>query len=85
MRGVRFAVDRGSIFALLGPNGAGKTMPMPMRMILGIYVPGSGRIAWNGRGLDRATQRRTARAHTARPIEIPAYAETMANATLPTT
>ena len=56
VRDVSFSVERGSIFALLGPNGAGKTTTM--RMILGIYVPDVGTIAWDGRSIDRATRRR---------------------------
>ena len=53
---VSFTVDRGSIFGLLGPNGAGKTTTM--RMLLGIYVPDEGSIAWCGRALDRTIRRR---------------------------
>ncbi len=56
VRDVSFSVDRGTIFALLGPNGAGKTTTM--RMILGIYTPDRGSIAWNGASIDRATRRR---------------------------
>ncbi|GAC1495828.1 MAG: ATP-binding cassette domain-containing protein [Vulcanimicrobiaceae bacterium] len=56
VRDVSFTVDRASIVALLGPNGAGKTTTM--RMILGIYVPDRGAIAWRGAAIDRATRRR---------------------------
>jgi len=56
VRGVSFSVDRGAVFGLLGPNGAGKTTIM--RMILGIFVPDGGTIAWNGRPVDLATRRR---------------------------
>ncbi len=43
---VAFHIDDAATFGLLGPNGAGKTTTM--RMILGILVPDSGRITWNG-------------------------------------
>lgn len=56
VRDVSFEVEGGSIFALLGPNGAGKTTTM--RMLLGIYVPDAGTIAWNGSSVDRAARRR---------------------------
>ncbi len=56
VRDVSFSVPEGGIFALLGPNGAGKTTTM--RMILGIFAPDAGRIAWRGRTIDRAVRRR---------------------------
>jgi len=56
VRDVSFTVERGAILALLGPNGAGKTTTM--RMILGIYVPDTGTISWNGASVDRAIRRR---------------------------
>ncbi|MBD5653811.1 MAG: ATP-binding cassette domain-containing protein [Candidatus Eremiobacteraeota bacterium] len=56
VRDVSFTVARGSVFGLLGPNGAGKTTIM--RMILGIYVPDGGTIAWNARPVDLAVRRR---------------------------
>lgn len=43
---VHFTIEDGTTFGLLGPNGAGKTTTM--RMIIGILVPDSGRIIWNG-------------------------------------
>jgi ABC-2 type transport system ATP-binding protein len=56
VRDVSFSVARGSVFGLLGPNGAGKTTIM--RMILGIYVPDGGSIAWNESPVDLAVRRR---------------------------
>jgi len=56
VRDVSFSVPAGRVFGLLGPNGAGKTTTM--RMILGIYVPDSGTIAWNGQTVDAALRRR---------------------------
>src|SRR2546430_9349010 len=42
--GVTFTVQRGTITGLLGRNGAGKTTCI--RMITGIFLPGSGSIEW---------------------------------------
>ena len=47
--GVSFEVEPGTVFGLLGPNGAGKTTTM--RMILGIYIPDTGHVEWNGRNV----------------------------------
>ena len=46
--GVSLEVRRGEIFALLGPNGAGKTTLL--RMLLGLILPDSGSIEFDGRG-----------------------------------
>jgi ABC-2 type transport system ATP-binding protein len=46
VNGVSFSIARGATFGLLGPNGAGKTTTM--RMILGIMIPDSGAITWDG-------------------------------------
>jgi ABC-2 type transport system ATP-binding protein len=48
-------VEEGALFGFLGPNGAGKTTTM--RMILDIFRPDSGRIAWNGRPVSEVTRR----------------------------
>jgi ABC-2 type transport system ATP-binding protein len=53
---VSFTADRGSVIGLLGPNGAGKTTTM--RILLGIYLPDSGRVTWNGTAIDLPTRRR---------------------------
>ncbi|HEY5341004.1 MAG TPA: ATP-binding cassette domain-containing protein [Candidatus Aquilonibacter sp.] len=52
---VAFHIDDATTFGLLGPNGAGKTTTM--RMILGILVPDSGRITWNGVAVRRDSRR----------------------------
>ncbi|GAC1533709.1 MAG: ABC transporter ATP-binding protein [Candidatus Velthaea sp.] len=56
VRGVNLTIPRGATFGLLGPNGAGKTTTM--RMILGILIPDSGSVTWDGRPIDRAVRRR---------------------------
>jgi ABC-2 type transport system ATP-binding protein len=56
VRDVSFSVPSGTTFGLLGPNGAGKTTTM--RMILGILVPDSGSVTWNGAPVDLAVRRR---------------------------
>ncbi|MBV9103079.1 MAG: ATP-binding cassette domain-containing protein [Candidatus Eremiobacteraeota bacterium] len=56
VQSVSFSVAGGSVFGLLGPNGAGKTTTM--RMILGIYPPDSGTIAWKGQRINARLRRR---------------------------
>jgi ABC-2 type transport system ATP-binding protein len=56
VRDVSLRVPAGSVFGLLGPNGAGKTTIM--RMILGIYPPDGGTIAWRDQTIDSDVRRR---------------------------
>ncbi len=56
VRDVSFTVPAGTTFGLLGPNGAGKTTTM--RMILGILLPDSGSVTWDGQPVDLSTRRR---------------------------
>jgi ABC-2 type transport system ATP-binding protein len=53
VRDVSLSVDPGEIVTLLGPNGAGKTTTM--RMLAGLILPTSGRIAIDGVELSGAT------------------------------
>lgn len=46
---ISFTAREGEIFGLLGPNGAGKSTTI--RMMLGIYLPDSGGIYFNGKPL----------------------------------
>lgn len=57
---VSFTIERNEIVGLLGPNGAGKTTTI--NMILGVLAPSSGTVRIEG--LDIATQRAAALAHT---------------------
>ena len=50
--GISFEVVQGQCFGLLGPNGAGKTTTL--EMLEGISTPTSGKVAYEGRELDRA-------------------------------
>ncbi len=49
VRGVSFAVEKGSIFGLIGPNGAGKTTLF--NVITGVYRPEHGEILLAGKDL----------------------------------
>lgn len=49
VRGVSFAVEKGSIFGLIGPNGAGKTTLF--NVITGVYTPERGRISFRGENI----------------------------------
>ncbi len=44
--GLSFEVARGAVHSVIGPNGAGKTTLL--NLLTGIYVPSSGRIAFEG-------------------------------------
>lgn len=51
VRDLSLSIDAGQMFGLLGPNGAGKTSSI--RMMLGITLPDSGRIALFEKPFDR--------------------------------
>ena len=55
VRSLSFRVESGAAFGLLGPNGAGKTTTM--RMILGIMLPDTGSLRWNGAVIDERVRR----------------------------
>jgi branched-chain amino acid transport system ATP-binding protein len=49
VKGIKFSVDRGNIFAILGANGAGKSATL--RSISGIVKPKSGEILFEGKNI----------------------------------
>lgn len=51
VRDLSLSIERGQMFGLLGPNGAGKTSSI--RMMLGITLPDSGRVALFDKPFDR--------------------------------
>ncbi|MHB1929192.1 MAG: ATP-binding cassette domain-containing protein, partial [Acidimicrobiales bacterium] len=51
LRGVDFAVDRGTVLAVLGPNGAGKTTAV--RILTTLLRPDGGRAVVEGRDVVR--------------------------------
>jgi ABC-2 type transport system ATP-binding protein len=51
VRDLSLSIEAGQMFGLLGPNGAGKTSTI--RMMMGITLPDSGRIALFGKPFDR--------------------------------
>lgn len=59
LRGLSFAVRRGSIVGLIGPNGSGKTTTL--RLIAGVLAPGSGRVQLDGVDLHAFPRRQLAR------------------------
>jgi ABC-2 type transport system ATP-binding protein len=56
VRDVTFDVRPGEVFGFVGSNGAGKTTTM--RIVLGVLLPDSGRVLWNGSPMDFETRRR---------------------------
>ena len=59
VRELNLTVPRGRIFGFLGPNGAGKTTTI--RMIAGVLLPTSGRIAIGGDDLAREPEKAKSR------------------------
>jgi ATP-binding cassette, subfamily B, bacterial len=51
LAGVSFGVERGQTIAFVGPSGAGKTTLV--KLLVGLYRPGAGRILYNGVSSDR--------------------------------
>ncbi|MEO8561995.1 MAG: ABC transporter ATP-binding protein, partial [bacterium] len=51
LAGVTFDVERGQTIAFVGPSGAGKTTLV--KLLVGLYRPGAGRILYNGIPSDR--------------------------------
>ena len=56
VRDLSFEVRAGEVFGFVGSNGAGKTTTM--RIVLGVLVPDSGEVLWNGRPIQFETRRR---------------------------
>jgi branched-chain amino acid transport system ATP-binding protein len=77
---VSFEVNRGEIFTLIGPNGAGKTTIF--NLISLIYPLSSGRLAFDGHGLDGLAPHQVARlgiARTFQNIELFEHATVLQN------
>jgi ATP-binding cassette subfamily B protein len=51
LAGVTFTASRGHTLAFVGPSGAGKTTLV--KLLVGLYRPGAGRILYNGIGSER--------------------------------
>jgi ATP-binding cassette subfamily B protein len=51
LAGVSFGVERGQTIAFVGPSGAGKTTLV--KLLVGLYRPGAGKILYNGVSSDR--------------------------------
>ncbi len=64
---VSFAIREGEILGLIGPNGAGKTTCF--NVMTGVYQPGSGRVAFDGRPLTRLRRFQITRLGIARTFQ----------------
>jgi neutral amino acid transport system ATP-binding protein len=67
--GATLAVEQGSITGLIGPNGAGKSTLF--NCISGFLRPQAGRVALEGRRIDRRAPHRIARAGLVRTFQTP--------------
>ena len=54
LENVNLKLKRGTVHALMGENGAGKSTLMTV--LMGMYVPDSGRVVYDGREISRYTQ-----------------------------
>ena len=54
LENVNLKLKRGTVHALMGENGAGKSTLM--KVLMGMYVPDSGRVVYDGREISRYTQ-----------------------------
>ena len=54
LENVNLKLKRGTVHALMGENGAGKSTLM--KVLMGMYVPDSGRMVYDGRQISRYTQ-----------------------------
>ncbi|MBE3589431.1 MAG: ATP-binding cassette domain-containing protein [Firmicutes bacterium] len=70
--GVSFTVRPGEVFAVIGPNGAGKTTLF--NLVSGVLRVTAGRIALEGRALDRMPAHRVAALGVARTFQTPRLA-----------
>jgi ATP-binding cassette, subfamily B, bacterial len=62
LRDVCLRIEPGEVVALVGANGSGKTTLA--KLLAGLYLPGEGRVCWDGRDT-REVDRREVLAHTA--------------------
>ena len=62
-----FEIRPGTVHSIIGPNGAGKTTLL--NLLTGVYVPSSGRIAFDGRDLTGATPHEFAAAGIGRTFQ----------------
>lgn len=69
VRNLSFSVEPGEVFGFLGPNGAGKTTTI--RMMMGILVPSSGRVAIAG--LDCQADRTAVKCHVGYLPDAPMF------------
>ena len=54
LENVNLKLKRGTVHALMGENGAGKSTLM--KVLMGMYVPDSGRVVYDGREISKYTQ-----------------------------
>jgi branched-chain amino acid transport system ATP-binding protein len=73
--GADLAVEEGEIIGLIGPNGAGKSTFF--NCLAGETMPTSGRIAFNGQDVTRASPEVRARAGIGRTFQVPTTFEDM--------
>jgi branched-chain amino acid transport system ATP-binding protein len=73
--GADLTVNKGEIIGLIGPNGAGKSTFF--NCLVGDLTPSSGRVAFDGRDVTRASPEAHARLGMGRTFQVPATFEDM--------
>ena len=68
---VTVAFAPGDLHVLIGPNGSGKTSLL--QALAGDLAPGSGRVSWQGRDLNRFDRRGLARLRAVLPQQMPEH------------
>ncbi len=69
LNGVSVEVGKGELVGIIGPNGAGKTTLV--NVVMGVYRPDSGRIAFDGHDITRMSSHGRARLGISRTYQVP--------------
>jgi len=69
LNGMDLSVGKGELVGIIGPNGAGKTTLV--NVVMGVYYPDSGRIAFDGHDITKMPPHRRAKMGLSRTYQVP--------------